>query len=164
MTGGVLVIGVGNDYRCDDGVGLAVAADVAVLQLRGVEVRSALPDPGSMLDAWSGVPLVILVDAATGPGAVAGRVRRWVPGEEPQSAAVSSHSLGLPEIYALGQALGRLPHRLVVITVEVEEVGYGVGLSTVVAAAVPAAVESVLAELQNVPPASSSTPPPRVES
>jgi hydrogenase maturation protease len=52
---------------------------------------------------------------------------------------------------------------LVVITVEVKDVGYGVGLSAVVAAAVPAAVESVLAEVQNVQPASSSTPPPRVD-
>ena len=158
MTGGVLVVGIGNDYRSDDGVGLVVAADVAARQLRGDDVRSAPPDPGLMLDAWTGLPLVVVVDAATGPGAVAGRVRRWTPGEEPQNAVISSHSLGLPEIYALGQTLGRVPRRLVVITIEVEDVSYGVGLSAAVAAAVPAAIESVLTELQHAQLPSSATP------
>ncbi|AKK27311.1 hydrogenase maturation protease [Mycobacterium sp. EPa45] len=150
MTGDALVIGIGNEYRSDDGVGLVIAAEVAKRQLPGVEVLSSSSDPGPILDAWTGSPLVIVVDAASGPGAVAGRIRRWNPGEIQQPTGVSSHSLGLPEIYALGQALGRIPERLTVILVEIEDVSHGVGLSTAVAAAVPPAVESVLAELQTV--------------
>ena len=30
MTGGIVVIGLGNSYRGDDGVGLAAACDMAV--------------------------------------------------------------------------------------------------------------------------------------
>ena len=61
---------------------------------------------------------------------------------------VSSHAIGLPEAYALGEALGRLPDRLVVLGIDVVDVNYGVGLTPAIAAAVPAAVESVLAELK----------------
>ena len=41
---------------------------------------------------------------------------------------VSSHAFGLPQAYALGEALGRIPGRLVVLTVDIADVSYGVGL------------------------------------
>lgn len=64
------------------------------------------------------------------------------------SALVSgSHAIGLPQAYALGQAVEQLPGRLVVLCVDVTDTDYGVGLTPAVAAAVPAAVEAVLAEL-----------------
>ncbi|WP_431232571.1 hydrogenase maturation protease [Mycolicibacterium psychrotolerans] len=151
MTANALVIGIGNDFRTDDGVGLAVAAEVARRRPPGVEVLSALSDPGQILDAWANVPLVVIVDAASGPNVVAGRIQHWIPGDDQQPAVVSSHSLGLPDIYALGQALGRVPRRLVVLTVEIEDAGHGVGLSPPVADAVPAAVEAVLAEVGRQP-------------
>ena len=66
---------------------------------------------------------------------------------------VSSHAIGLPEAYALGEALGRLPDRLVVLGVDVVDVDYGVGLTPAVAAAVPHVVEAVLAELRPDDPA-----------
>ncbi|TDO17343.1 hydrogenase maturation protease [Mycobacterium sp. BK086] len=150
MIGGALVIGIGNDVRGDDGVGLAVAAGIAERHHPGVEVLSATCDPATILDAWTGLPLVVAVDAASGPGAVPGRIGRWTPGEEQQPSVLSSHSLGLQEVYALGQALGRLPQRLVVFTVEIEGAGYGVQLTAPVAAAVSVAVEAVLAEIQTL--------------
>ncbi|MCV7348303.1 hydrogenase maturation protease [Mycolicibacterium rhodesiae] len=151
MTGSALVIGIGNDFRTDDGVGLAVAAEVARRRVPDVEVISVPADAGQILDAWTDVPLVIVVDAASGPHVVAGRIRHWIPGDDHQPAAVSSHSLGLPEIFALGQALGRVPRRLVVLTIEIEDISHGVGLSPPVADAVPAAVEAVLAEAGRQP-------------
>ena len=64
------------------------------------------------------------------------------------SALVSgSHAIGLPQAYALGEAVEQIPDRLVVLCVDVVDTDYGVGLTPAVAAAVPAAVEAVLAEL-----------------
>ena len=63
------------------------------------------------------------------------------------SAVVSSHAIGLPQAYALGQAVAQIPDRLVVLCVDVVDTDYGVGLTPAVAAAVPAAVEAILAEL-----------------
>jgi hydrogenase maturation protease len=147
MNGDVLVIGVGNDFRRDDGVGLAVAAEIARRRLPGVRVMTAIGDQASILEAWSGVPLAVAVDAAMGEGATPGRIRRWTPGDDDRPAVVSSHALGLQQTYALGQAIGQIPGKLVVFTVDIEDISHGLTLTPAVAAAVPAAVEEVLAEL-----------------
>jgi hydrogenase maturation protease len=147
MTGGVLIIGIGNEYRRDDGVGLAAAADIADRQLPGVRVITTTGDPASILDDWTGVPLTVAVDGAVGTGSTPGTIGRWTPGEEAEQAVVSSHALGLPQTYALGRAVDQLPQNLVVFTVAVEDVGHGVGLSPAVASAVPAVVRAVMAEV-----------------
>jgi hydrogenase maturation protease len=142
-----LVIGIGNSYRRDDGVGLTVADEIAKCRLPGVQVKTAIGEPGAILDAWTGAELAVVVDAAMGEGLTPGRVRRWIPGDVDGPAAVSSHALGLPQTYALGQALGQLPDKLVVFTVEVADVDHGIGLTPAVAAAVPDVLDAVLAEL-----------------
>lgn len=147
MSANVLVIGIGNEFRSDDGVGLAVAAQFAKQRLPGVRVMTAIGEPASILDAWTGIPLAVAVDAAIGDGSTPGTIRRWTPGDEDQPAIVSSHALGLPQTYALGAALGQIPQKLVVFTIDIENISHGVTLTRAVAAAVPAAVEAILAEL-----------------
>jgi hydrogenase maturation protease len=142
-----LVIGIGNAYRRDDGVGLLVADEIAKRGLPEVRVVTAIGEPGAILDAWSGADLAVVVDAAMGEGLTPGRIRRWTPGDVEGSAVVSSHALGLPQTYALGEALGQIPDRLVVFTVDVADTGHGVGLSPAIAAAVPKVLDTVLAEL-----------------
>ncbi|GAA2568898.1 hydrogenase maturation protease [Mycolicibacterium diernhoferi] len=151
MNGDALVIGIGNDFRGDDGVGLAVAAALADHRTAGVRVITTAGDPTTVIDAWRGVGLVIVVDAALGDVAVSGRLRRWVPAEPAGPAEVSSHGLGLLQAYALGEALGNLPDRLVVFTVDIAEAALGIGLSPPVAAAVPRCVSAVLTEVRARP-------------
>jgi len=146
-----LVIGIGNAYRRDDGVGLAVADEIAKRGIPDVRVVMAIGEPGAILDAWSGADLAVVVDAAMGEGSTPGRIRRWTPGDVEGPAVVSSHALGLPQTYALGEALGQIPDRLVVFTVDTADVGNGVGLTPAVAAAVPEVVDAILAELARRP-------------
>ncbi|MDX1886010.1 hydrogenase maturation protease [Mycolicibacterium sp. 120270] len=141
-----LVIGIGNDFRRDDGVGLAVVQAIGRLDLPGVETMTAIGVPGVILDAWAGRPAVV-VDAAAGSGMVPGRIRRWTPEGATTSVGTSSHSFGLAQTYALGRALGLLPASLVVFTVDIADAGMGPGLSAQVSAAIPDAVEAVLAEI-----------------
>ena len=142
-----VVIGIGNSFRRDDGVGPAVAEDIAGRNLSGVRVVTDVGDPAVILESWTGARLAVVVDAAMGEGATPGGIRRWTPGTESTVRVVTSHAMGLPQAYALGEALGRVPDRLVVLTVDVADASYGVGYSPVVAAAVPRAAEAVLAEL-----------------
>jgi hydrogenase maturation protease len=144
-----VVIGIGNSYRRDDGVGLEVIAELAKHDLADVRLMTAIGEPGAILEAWTGTARAVVVDAAMGDGSTPGRIRRWTPGDAERSSVVSSHALGLPETYALGQALGRTPEELVVFTVEIADAGHGVGLTPAVAAAVPAVVDVILAELAN---------------
>jgi hydrogenase maturation protease len=153
------VVAVGNPYRRDDGAGLAALAALrASLPAGASGVRLAQVDgePTRLLDAWDGVRLAVVVDAATCRPARPGRVHRAVfrqgrleagPGAGSPAAGTSSHGLGLPEAVELGRILGRLPDRLVLLTVEAADVGYGDGLTPAVEAAVPELVRAIRTEL-----------------
>lgn len=143
-----LVIGVGNDFRRDDGIGPAVAAEIARRSFPDVKVLTAAGDPTELLDAWDGVTLCVIVDAVVGDGAEPGRMRRWSPSDRRADSVVSSHTLSLSATYALGEALGRLPRKLLVFTIDAADVGHGVGLSPALADAVPAVTAAVLAEIE----------------
>ncbi|RSM85159.1 hypothetical protein DMH04_17810 [Kibdelosporangium aridum] len=156
-----VVIGIGNPYRCDDGIGPAVANQVRRLSLPDVEVVIADGEPVQLLDAWTGVELAIVIDAVLCAPAEPGRIHRTdLEGISTLPAATSSHGLGVPEAVLLGAALDRLPARLVVYAVEAASLDFGTALSPPVTAAVPEVVAAVLDEIakeKSCPPAPRST-------
>jgi len=145
----LLVVGIGNDFRRDDGVGLAVARRIAECNLPDVRVVNGITEPAALLDVWSGVARVVVVDAVTGANADPGRVRRWTGPDLENTAVVSSHALGLAQAIALGQALARMPDELVVFTVDVADTNHGIGLTPAVATAVPRLVDLIVDELSH---------------
>jgi hydrogenase maturation protease len=151
-----VLIGVGNPFRRDDGVGPAVAGR-AVERLeaeRGsdIEVRILDGEPGRLLEAWAGADVAIVVDAFRS-GAVAGTVRRLevTPGRSSRlpfrAGLASSHGAGLEAAVALGRAVDRLPRRLVVFGVEGSDFREGPGLSAPVAASVDPVVDRIVDEV-----------------
>lgn len=148
MTAGVVVIGLGNTYRRDDGVGIAAAAALDGLTLPAVHVVTGIAEPMSLLEAWTEASLAVVIDAAVADGSSPGRVRRCGPDDLVFAPGrTSSHSLDVARAYALGQALARVPDALVLLTVEIADIGYGVGLTPAVAAAVPKVVAMAVAEI-----------------
>jgi hydrogenase maturation protease len=139
-----VVIGVGNAFRGDDAVGLAVAARVRELTDE-VDVVVCEQEPIQLLDAWAGADLALLVDAVSS-GAEPGTVHRLDATADPMPASVfrgSTHAFGVPEVVELGRALGRLPARLLVFGVEGAVFRAGDELTPAVAGA----VEPLAAEL-----------------
>ena len=143
----VVVIGIGNEYRCDDGVGPAVAADINERALPGVRVVTGVQDPISLLDVWSGVALAVVIDAAVASPSTPGRIHRITVSDVTAADGVSTHGLDVTQALALGQAVGREPDQLVVFTVEAADTGHGIGLTPQVARAVPQVVDMVVAEI-----------------
>jgi hydrogenase maturation protease len=142
-----VVIGVGNPYRHDDGVGPAVADEVRRVEPR-VRVVTTDGEPTRMIDTWAGADVAVVVDAVVVRDPTPGRVHRLSVTDLPGVTSVgSSHGLGIPEAVELAKALDRMPRRLVFFTVEITETGYGPGLSAPVAAAVPVVTAAVLREL-----------------
>lgn len=144
-----VVIGLGNSYRRDDGVGIAVADALAELRLPGVRVVSGIAEPMGLVDAWSGAGLAVVVDAAvTASSPTPGLVRRCTLGDiVAGGGGLSSHSVDLVQTYALGQALGLLPAGLVLFTIDVVDTGHGVGMTPQVADAVAEVVGRAAAEI-----------------
>ena len=74
--GGIVIIGIGNGFRRDDGVGIAAAAALDALAIPNVVVTTGIADPMSLLEAWTGAGLTVIVDAAIVDPSTPGRIRR----------------------------------------------------------------------------------------
>jgi hydrogenase maturation protease len=167
VTGCVLVAGVGNLFLGDDGFGpevvrrfVAGGAPPAGVRVTDYGIR-AMHLAYDLLDGWDTLILVEALPAVRNaapsrpPGAESrGGVRPGVVTVAEVSAAdleVSEH--GLPPIALLGSLTamgGKLPPTYIV-GCPVESVHEGIGLSPSVAAAVPAAIDAVLALLDRLP-------------
>jgi len=148
-----VVIGVGNAYRRDDGVGLAVAARLRGRVPAGVEVVGCELEPSRLIDAWQGADTALVVDAVRS-GAEPGMLHRVDAGAGAVPASVfrssSTHAFGVGEAVELARALGTLPGRLVLYGIEGGEFVAGEGLTAAVEAAVEPAVRAVLEELEQL--------------
>ncbi|HEV7206937.1 MAG TPA: hydrogenase maturation protease [Jatrophihabitans sp.] len=144
MTTRVTVIGIGNEFRHDDGVGPAVIAELQRLALADVTLVATDGEPTRLLDAWEGVELAVVIDAV--PGAEPGRVHR-LDGDAAAPGGGGTHGLGLADALRLAEVLDRAPQRLVLYAVEAADVEVGPGLSAEVGRAVPVVARAVLSEL-----------------
>jgi hydrogenase maturation protease len=127
----LIVIGVGNAWRGDDGAGLAVTRRLRELSPAGVEVREIEGDATALMDIWAGADRVVVVDAAQS-GAPPGTVRHFdvlaaaLPARLLRS---STHALGVPDAIELARALGRLPATIDVYAIEGANFAAGDGLT-----------------------------------
>ncbi|MFD6230335.1 hydrogenase maturation protease [Streptomyces sp. NPDC060232] len=153
-----VVIGMGNEFRRDDGVGWIVAG---LLKRRaeegrlpaGVVVAQCDGDPGRLIALWEDADLAIVVDACSPPAAEPGRTHRWddAAGDGPGttvSARHSTHGLGFAEALDLGRALGRTPRRLIVYAVEGADLSQGLGMTAAVARTVPRLLRRITADIE----------------
>ncbi|OBF93805.1 peptidase M52 [Mycobacterium sp. 852002-51163_SCH5372311] len=149
MRAETVVLGLGNRYRRDDGVGIAVAAALDELALPDVRVVTDIAEPMSLIEAWTGAGLAVVIDAAVANPATPGRVRRCAASDVVVvSEGLSSHDVDITRTYALARALRRVPDALVVFTIEVADTGHGIGMTRQVAAAVPEVVRMAVAEIK----------------
>ena len=149
MSPSILVIGIGNRYRRDDGSALLVLEAVAERLPAGVAAVESDGDPARMIDLWTGVDLAVVLETVRS-GNPPGTVVCFEGDELLRDASArsggehGSHSLGLLEAVELARALGRTPRRWTVVGIEPEDLGWGEGVSTPVAAAIGMAATAVL--------------------
>jgi hydrogenase maturation protease len=144
-----VVIGVGNEFRRDDGAGPAVITRLRDLAPPSVRLVITDGEPARLVEAWTGAALAVVVDAVRAAPPEPGKVHRFVVGR-PRAATgggASSHGLGLDDAIALATALDRMPGRLIVHAIEAADLTQGPGLSPPVAAAVDAVARAVLDDL-----------------
>ncbi len=147
-----LVIGVGNRWRRDDGVGPCALAVLSTQLPDDVDAATLDGEPSRLLDAWAGRSFVLVIDAIR-TGAPAGTLHRLDGLDEDLRPApsASSHGPGIAAAVALGRALDRLPDQLVVLGLEPSDTSDGDGFSDAVMAAfddlVSKAAEEVVAHV-----------------
>jgi hydrogenase maturation protease len=141
----ILIIGIGNEYRSDDAVGLFVARALQAKKLPQTSVLEATGEGTALLEAWQGAERVILVDAVTSQ-APAGTIHQLDAQRGPISPnlfALSTHAFSVPEAVELARALGKLPPRLVIYGIESKRFVAGIGLSAEVASAAQKVAEDL---------------------
>lgn len=146
-----LIIGVGNDDRGDDAVGLIVVRKIGALALHALRLVEHSGECFALIDLWEGAPHVILVDAVQS-GAVAGTIYRFNPAESPlpktMFSSFSSHSFGIADTIELARTLKKLPPQFVVYGIEGKSFKVGKYFSPEVEAAAQKVVELIFKELE----------------
>ena len=104
-----------------------------------------------MLDLWSGLSRVVLVDAVVTGRREAGAVHVLQAATEPLPVVshASSHGIGLAETIELARALKRLPSDVRVVGIEAGSLDQGGELTPSVEDALPRAIARVLEEIRN---------------
>lgn len=144
-----LVIGVGNAYRQDDGVGLFVANRIKSLRFASVDVLANSGKTLSLMEQWAGYAKVFLCDAVFLPHD-SGKILRLNVSSESFPAgwrSFSTHSFNLIEAIHLARVLGKLPPALVVYGITGKQFGFGTSLSPAVRLAAIGAADRILAEI-----------------
>jgi hydrogenase maturation protease len=144
-----VVIGLGNLYMKDDGVGLRVAQSLKKVALGENVVVQEYPEMDlTVIENLRGASRVIVVDAVRGgkePGTVS--ELSFVPRKSGLSELPSLHSLELSDVLDLASSAGILNCPVIVVGVEPKDDSLGDELSAEVEAALPKAIEAVIKEL-----------------
>lgn len=143
----ILILGLGNPLRGDDGIGPRVVEE---LNRRGLPEGVTALDGGTggldLLNVLEGRERVVIVDAAE-IGREPGQFVRFTPDEmrlTRSTETFSSHHAGLAEALALAEALGRPLPEIVILGVQPAAMEWREGLSPAVEATLPAVVEALL--------------------
>jgi hydrogenase maturation protease len=149
-----VVIGIGNEYRSDDGVGMTIVRtlneqsqpdDLAVSY-----IEAGMVDGASLIDYWSTDNRVIIIDAVSS-GAQAGTLYHFDALAEQLPTSVSfgdTHGFGVTEAVMLATMLKQLPAALHVYAIEGEDFSTGLGLSPTLQEALPAIVVQIQQHLR----------------
>ncbi len=127
----VLMIGVGNPYRNDDGAGHAVIERLKSTDLAGVDYVEAVGEGAALMELWKNHKRVILVDAVHS-GERPGTIHRFhanVKKIPSQFFHYSTHAFSVAEAVELARSLGQLPDTLIVYGIEGKNFDSGTKLS-----------------------------------
>ena len=145
----VLVMGVGNILRRDDGFADAVLKELEHQTLpEWVELFDAGTSAIDLMDVFNGRERLIVLDAVRG-GQPAGTLYRFSPDQVEAGALPmnSLHQVGLLETLKIGELVDCKPQQTVVIGAQPADIGLGIVLGPEVEKAVPRAVQLVLEEI-----------------
>jgi hydrogenase maturation protease len=148
----VLLIGVGNEYRSDDGLGIYAVREIGRRGIPGVVIAEQNGEGAALMDAWQGYDRVFIVDAINSGGASGSMLRIDALAEELPAHFFhySSHAFGVIEAIQMARVLERLPHLLVLYGIEGKQFDLGPGLTDAVLKNITPMLSSIEHELRSL--------------
>jgi len=147
----VVVVGIGNEFRKDDGVGLYVSRLIREKIDRDIKVVDGVPDGYALIETWDDSSRVFVIDCAasennSGTTYRFDALKEKIPGD--LFDGFSTHSISVVDAIELAKTLGRLPKSLMVFGIEGNDYTPGTLLSPEVKMAADQLVEQILDELK----------------
>jgi hydrogenase maturation protease len=147
----VIVVGIGNEFRSDDGVG-PYAVRLFRERTRGeIKVVDGVPDGFALIETWDNSSHVIVIDCTVSENNP-GTIYRFDAFKEEIPSGLfdgfSTHSISIVDAIELAGTLGRLPESLTVYGIEGSDYSSGTQLSPEVKKAADQLVDQILDELR----------------
>ncbi|HLJ47327.1 MAG TPA: hydrogenase maturation protease [Bryobacteraceae bacterium] len=138
-----LIIGVGNEFRGDDALGLIAARMLAEAGISCTIVEST--GGANLMDEWRGASSLIVIDAVCS-GAAPGTIHRWDANRQelPERMFPTTHDFGLAEAVEMSRILRELPPEFLIFGIEAAQFDMGAPLSPEVQSALPVLVNEIL--------------------
>lgn len=156
-----LIIGVGNDYRGDDGAGLVVVRALRALELPCLRIVEHSGEAAALMDTWRDARHVFVIDAAHAgakPGAIFRIEAHATPIPSPLLSR-STHDLGVAAAIEIARLMECLPGYLVVYAIEGRDFAVGSRPSAPIERACREVVARVAEEARRIAdPSTCSTP------
>jgi hydrogenase maturation protease len=146
----ILVVGIGNEYRGDDGIGLVIARKIRERKLSSVSVKEESGEGAALMEAWQGYENVILVDAISS-GAKPGTIFKINANKKNVPAKFfhySTHAFSVAEAIELARAMRTLPRELVVYGIEGANFNAGINISHDVQESANHVIEQILKKIK----------------
>lgn len=149
----IVVIGIGNPYRGDDGAGVAVVRKISELSITGVTVIIQDGEAARLIESWNENDSVIVVDTVSS-GQDPGVLVRFDAVEDPLPVKYfshsSTHSFSLAEAVELARVLDKLPARLVIYGIEGKNFDNGSEISSEVTATIEEVTERIIRDIGSI--------------
>jgi hydrogenase maturation protease len=145
----VLIIGIGNEYRCDDSIGLVIAREIRERHISSVFVREESGEGVALMETWQGYENIILVDAISS-GARPGTIVKIDASKEIVPAKFfhySTHAFSIAEAIELARAMKTLPSKILIYGIEGTNFNAGTMISDVVQESGKQVIEQILNEI-----------------
>jgi hydrogenase maturation protease len=150
MSSPILLIGIGNEYRCDDHIGLHVIRILKERKLPETIILESSGDGAELIEMFSSARMAILIDAVAS-GGNPGTIYQFDAHKQPIPAQLSfqsTHAFGVGEAIELARVFEQLPPILLVYAIEGENFSLGIELTPKVEQAGQRVVEQVCEKVQ----------------
>lgn len=144
----IMIIGIGNPFRSDDGVGWRVVEQLEGKLNSSIMLSKQRGDIVELLEAFAQYKTVFLIDACSSKSFKSAwqRIDFYREPLEIESHQTSTHGLNISQAIALAKNLDQLPQKLIIYAIAGDCYQMGDTLSPAVAQAAEEVVEALLNE------------------
>jgi hydrogenase maturation protease len=141
----LLVIGVGNVWRHDDGIDPKIIEILKTKPNLNCDLCDGGLDALALLDEIQKYPRALIIDAVH-MGSAPSTIKIFTPSEAKlkiHADALSTHGFGLAELIQLMESLN-IPTRLKILGIEPKDISFGEGLSIIVSDKIDTIIDLIL--------------------